>query len=89
MSAKNFTRLFIGNLPWTVGHQELRKYFREFGKIAAASVVVDRNTGISKGYGFVTFFNSDSYERITNQKSHNIDGWNLIIQRSTGTPKNS
>lgn len=82
MASKNITRLFISNLPWTVGTQELRQYFREFGKIANATVIFNKNTGISKGYGFVTYFGSDSYEKVTNQKTHTLDGWTLQIQPS-------
>lgn len=79
------TRLFIGNLPWTVGTQELKQYFGEFGRIANASVVFNKSTGISKGYGFVTLYGSDCYEKVTNQKIHNIDGWVLLIQTSNQT----
>lgn len=79
------TKLFVGNLPWTVGTQELKQYFREFGRIANATVVFNKSTGISKGYGFVTLYGSDSYEKITNQKNHNLDGWTLQIQSSNSS----
>lgn len=88
MASRNMTRLFIGNLPWTVGSQELRQYFREFGRIANASVVFNKNTGISKGYGFVTFFGSEAYEKVTNQKTHTLDGWSLTIQTSHSNFRN-
>jgi len=82
MAARNITRLFIGNLPWTVGTRELRNYFSEFGRIANATVVFDRNTGISKSYGFVTYYGSDAFEKVTHQKNHTLDGWNILVTLS-------
>lgn len=87
MSSKGVTKLFIANLSWTVGTRELLNYFREFGRVANATVVVDKNTGISKGYGFVTYFGKDSLEKINNQKSHHLEGWPLIIETVTGGSK--
>lgn len=45
---RSIQRLYVGNLPWTVGHTELRKYFEQFGKIVSAKVIFDKNTGVSK-----------------------------------------
>lgn len=88
MATSGVTKLFVANLSWTVGTRELLSYFREFGKIAKVSVIVDRNTGISKGYGFVTYFGKESLEKINNQKVHLLEGWPLIIETVTGDSKN-
>lgn len=45
---RNIQRLYVGNLPWTVGHIELRKYFENFGEIVSAKVIFDKTTGFSK-----------------------------------------
>lgn len=50
--SRGFQRLYVGNLPWTVGHSELRQYFEQFGKIVSAKVIFDKKTGVSKKVNF-------------------------------------
>ena len=49
------TKLFVGSLPWAVDDQGLEDLFKEFGTVASAKVIMDRETGRSKGFGFVEF----------------------------------
>jgi len=76
-------RVFVANLPWTAGHAELRKYFQEFGRVMSARVVFDKNTGVSRGYGFVTFANREVWEQLSNQKKLAIDGMTISVQKSS------
>ena len=46
-------RLFVGNLPWSIGDDELRDLFSEFGEVADSKVIKDRDTGRSRGFGFI------------------------------------
>src|SRR5687767_11844625 len=48
-------KLFIGGLAWSATDDDLRQSFERFGELAEAKVVIDRATGRSKGFGFVTF----------------------------------
>ena len=48
-----FTKVFVGGLAWETPTEELRKYFEQFGDILEAVIITDKNTGKSKGYGFV------------------------------------
>lgn len=48
-----FTKLFVGGLAWETPTEEMRKYFEQFGDILEAVIITDKNTGKSKGYGFV------------------------------------
>lgn len=75
-----FHKLFVGNLPWSVGHQELRQYFREFGRVISANVVFDKQTGCSKGYGFVIFSNKNALATIEAKSKLTLEGHNLNIQ---------
>lgn len=75
-----FQKLFIGNLPWSVGHQELRLYFREFGRVISANVVFDKKTGCSKGYGFVIFSNKAVLTSLESKSRLHLEGHNLNIQ---------
>jgi RNA recognition motif-containing protein len=46
-------RIYVGNLPYTADGQQLAQIFSQFGEVADATVVMDRDTGRSKGFGFV------------------------------------
>ncbi|MFG0285294.1 MAG: RNA recognition motif domain-containing protein [Phycisphaerales bacterium JB039] len=46
-------RIYVGNLPFSVRDDELREMFAEHGEVSSASVVIDRETGRSRGFGFV------------------------------------
>lgn len=48
------TKIFVGGLAWETKRDTLKRYFDQFGEILEAVVITDRNTGRSKGYGFVT-----------------------------------
>jgi RNA recognition motif-containing protein len=46
-------RLFVGNLPYSIGEGELESVFSEHGEVVSAVVIRDRDTGRSRGFGFV------------------------------------
>lgn len=50
------TKIFVGGLAWETQRDTMRRYFEQFGEIVEAVVITDKNTGRSKGYGFVCFF---------------------------------
>lgn len=47
------TRIYVGNLPYTVTNDELAQLFAPYGEVSDVNVVMDRDTGRSKGFGFV------------------------------------
>lgn len=49
-----FTKVFVGGLAWETQSETMRRYFEQFGEILEAVVITDKNTGRSKGYGFVS-----------------------------------
>jgi len=52
--------IFVGNLPWSVGDEELKTKFSEFGAVISARVVSDKFSGKSRGFGFVDMENADA-----------------------------
>lgn len=56
-------RLYVGNLPYAMDEAELRTIFGRYGAITDATVVKDRESGRSKGFGFVEFANGSDGER--------------------------
>lgn len=53
-----YTKIFVGGLPYHTNDASLRKYFETFGDIDEAVVITDKQTGKSRGYGFVSSFKS-------------------------------
>lgn len=68
------TKIFVGGLAWETQRDTLGRYFEQFGEILEAVVITDKNTGRSKGYGFVTFKDADSAMRACEDPSPMIDG---------------
>ena len=56
-------KLYVGNLPYTVRDEDLQQSFGEFGSITSAKVMMERDTGRSKGFGFVCFENAEDAEQ--------------------------
>jgi cold-inducible RNA-binding protein len=57
------TKIYVGNLSFNITDTELRALFEPFGSIEAASVVTDRDSGRSRGFGFVSMPNQDEAEK--------------------------
>ncbi|KIK29352.1 hypothetical protein PISMIDRAFT_89461 [Pisolithus microcarpus 441] len=57
------TRYFVGGLSHATTADSMRDFFSAYGKVVDATVMVDRETGRSKGFGFVTFEDSSNQER--------------------------
>lgn len=69
-----FTKIFVGGLPYHTTDQSLREYFDKFGDIDEAVVITDRQTGKSRGYGFVTMADRTGAERACKDPNPIIDG---------------
>ncbi|XP_062101174.1 uncharacterized protein LOC133807052 [Humulus lupulus] len=69
-----YTKVFVGGLAWETQSETMRRYFEEFGDILEAVVITDKNTGRSKGYGFVTFRDPEAARRACADPAPIIDG---------------
>lgn len=69
-----FTKIFVGGLPYHTTDKSLREFFDKFGEIEEAVVITDRQTGKSRGYGFVTMANKEAAERACKDPNPIIDG---------------
>ena len=56
-------KLFVGSLSWNTDDQGLREAFAPFGTVTEAAVITDRDSGRSRGFGFVTFEDDDAAEK--------------------------
>jgi RNA recognition motif-containing protein len=55
-------RIYVGNLPWAYASSDLEALFKQYGDVAAAEVIMDRETGRSRGFGFVQMSNEADME---------------------------
>jgi cold-inducible RNA-binding protein len=56
-------KIFVGNLSFNITEPELRSLFEPYGNVESASVVTDRDTGRSRGFGFVSMSNDQEAEK--------------------------
>ncbi|CAK7328572.1 unnamed protein product [Dovyalis caffra] len=68
------TKVFVGGLAWETQKETMKKYFEQFGEILEAVVIIDKNTGRSKGYGFVTFKEAEAAKKACVDPAPVIDG---------------
>ena len=66
-------KLYVGNLPWSIGNQELEDLFSSFGTVTSANVITDRDTKRSRGFGFVEL-DSGGPEAIEAMNESEVEG---------------
>ena len=67
------TNLFIGSLAYATTDESLAEFFAQIGEVESAKVMTDRDTGRSRGFGFVTFVNEEDNKKAVEQ----LDGKEL------------
>lgn len=76
-------RLYVGNLPFNITDQDLQNTFSEIGELASASVVIDRATDRSKGFGFVEYVNdADADKAIEKFNGQDMGGRALTVNEA-------
>lgn len=78
--------LFIGSLAYATTDDSLKEFFEQIGEVERAKVATDRDTGRSRGFGFVTFVNEEDNQKAIDQ----LDGKELdgrAINVSVAKPK--
>jgi cold-inducible RNA-binding protein len=74
------TKLYVGNLPYTVRESDLQEMFAKAGTVKSVSVITDRDTGRSKGFGFVEMENqADAQKAISMLNGTQLEGRALTI----------
>ena len=77
-------KLFVGGIAWATTEEQLREAFSEHGEIKDLIIIKDRETGRSKGYGFVTMADEESGKNAMEQlNGKEIDGRTLRVDEAT------
>ncbi len=75
-------KLFVGNLPWSVDDVELESFFRDHGEVQSARVITDRDTGRSRGFGFVEMEANDVAAVISATNGQEVKGRQLRVSEA-------
>src|SRR5262245_24650925 len=76
-------RLYVGNLPYAVGDSDLQEMFAAHGTVVSAQVVMDRDTGRSKGFGFVEMgSDAEAQTAIQAMNGASIEGRPLTVNEA-------
>jgi len=77
------TKLFVGSLPWSVNDKTLQQTFEAHGTVVSAKIITDRDTGRSRGFGFVEMENStDAEKAIRALNDSELDGRNIVVNEA-------
>ncbi len=72
-------KLFVGSLPWSLDTEALRTLFSTYGEITDVIVITDRDTGRSKGFGFVTFSTEESAQKALELDGKEVEGRTIVV----------
>jgi cold-inducible RNA-binding protein len=76
-------KLYVGNLPYTVRDEDLQQSFSEFGSVTSAKVMMERDTGRSKGFGFVEMGNdAEAQAAISGMNGQSLGGRSITVNEA-------
>jgi nucleolin len=80
--------LFVGNLSWNVDEEWLSREFEEFGEIKGVRIITDRESGRSKGFGYVEFHNvADAQKALAGRQGYLLDNRELRVDNGDSRPQ--
>ncbi|MFO7547950.1 MAG: RNA-binding protein [Acidimicrobiia bacterium] len=74
--------IYVGNLPFSYDSAQLTTLFSEFGEVTSAQVISDRDTGRSRGFGFVEMDDEAARKAISELEGRDIDGRRLTVNQA-------
>ncbi len=80
-------KLFIGNLAWETGAEDLKEHFSQFGEVVDAFVATDKFSGRSRGFGFVTFADESAVAPAKELHGTDFKGRDLVVDDAQEKPQ--
>ena len=75
-------KLFVGNLSWNTTDDSLRDFFSQVGNVISASVITDRMSGRSRGFGFVEMEDADAEKAKKELNGKELDGREISVNEA-------
>ena len=76
-------KLFVGNLAFSSSEQDLEAVFGQYGELQEVKIIMDRETGRSRGFGFVSFVNPSDAEAALAANGQDVGGRDLRVNFAT------
>ncbi len=74
--------IYVGNLPWSTTEDDLRRTFGQYGEVQSAKVIMDRETGRSRGFGFVEMEDDAADQAISALNGADMGGRGLKVNEA-------
>ena len=75
--------IYVSNISFKANEDDLQDAFEKFGEVSSVKIIKDRDTGRSKGFGFVEMPNAaEANEAISNLSGYSLDGRNLVVNEA-------
>ncbi len=74
--------LYVGNLPWSTKAEDLSNFFSQYGEVVSSRVITDRETGRSRGFGFVEVTDEDAERIISSVNGAEMEGRLLTVNEA-------
>jgi len=75
-------KLYVGNLPWRCSEDDLRNFFAAFGEVQSVSIITDRETGRSRGFGFVEMDDAGAASAMAEADGRDFEGRPLRVSEA-------
>ena len=75
-------KLYVGNLPNSITEEELTSEFKEFGEIRSLKIITNRDTGSSRGFGFIEMSDNDGRKAIKKLNDTEIQGRQITVNEA-------
>ena len=82
-------KLYVGNLPWSTTDSALNEMFGAYGTVESAIIVTDRESGRSRGFGFVEMDHASGRRAMQELNGHEIESRALKVNEANDKPKRS
>ena len=74
--------VYVGNLPFSTNSADLEALFAQYGEVESAAVITDRETGRSRGFGFIEMPDAEANEAIENLNGSDYGGRQLTVNQA-------
>lgn len=76
------TTLYVGNLPWNTTPEDLTTFFAQYGQVIGSRIITDRETGRSRGFGFVEVEDAQAEQMIQDLNGKDFNGRPLTVNEA-------